>query len=891
MEKEKRVRLYLAPLASIEDLTCSHLNSPYHSGSPPQRFLADGEAVESCPDPSSRTLDRLLPLQEEEEGSDQALLHARPSQDTSQPIPLDRYNLVYMTLILHGIGTLMPWNMFITANDYFVKYKLSEDYTGVKSEYASNFLAYLGFAAQIPNVFFSWINIFVQIGGNLTTRIIGSILIEVCVFIATVVLAMLDSSQWSGVFFWMTMASVVVLNMAGGIYQNTVYGMAAKLPFKYTGAVVLGSNISGTFTAIINIVSIAVAPNARTAAIYYFITALFVLLACFDTFFALPLNRYYRYNEARIARQEEDKHALALSQHKATPSTPYWFVFKKCFPQCFNVFMVFFVSLAVFPAVHANIAISDEHFFIPPRYFIAVTCFLTFNSCAMVGNMIPALFTWPGPRFLWVPVMLRVLIIPYFMLCNYQPPDVVRALPVLIHNDWAYWIMAIFLGLSSGYFSSLAMMYCPRTVDPEIYACNPCESGDFRKEPIHVNPAPKLIDKETIQYLEGLSLVDFANAQGVARLEEAIRFADQIREVETTGVEPLVSVLEDYYLTLREDCVTEGNVAEELLANARLSEDDYFVAPPGNAAPTSVFVQQHGKSLVWSLMGHNLKKNLLAQWVKNVKRLGASEDPIHSKTGPDLLNDLFELNRSVSSHLHMPLAAYSIKEDQLFFSTSPVRHPNHVTWLNVAFWSPKGQPQSHQLLERWRRQRTAFWKQWLIHPERCTGQASEKNCIQVTYQFSSGPVTFETVRLWDSVTALQGNEGSFVSSECALDIVCSAVLADNYQAPSDLRPSPWLQLAPPLAPFQVGIVMNEQEDDLARFLCLQCREKSLRAFLVDTDGKTDQCDLWGVPYLVRLKAETAQNGIVGLRSRDTTLEEKVHLAQLADHVAQAVKTV
>jgi equilibrative nucleoside transporter 1/2/3 len=31
------------------------------------------------------------------------------------------------------------------------------------------------------------------------------------------------------------------LSVANGIYQNTVYGVAAKLPFKYTGAVVLGS--------------------------------------------------------------------------------------------------------------------------------------------------------------------------------------------------------------------------------------------------------------------------------------------------------------------------------------------------------------------------------------------------------------------------------------------------------------------------------------------------------------------------------------------------------------------------------------------------------------------------------------------------------------------------
>lgn len=29
--------------------------------------------------------------------------------------PRDRCYLVFLTLVLHGIGTLMPWNMFITA--------------------------------------------------------------------------------------------------------------------------------------------------------------------------------------------------------------------------------------------------------------------------------------------------------------------------------------------------------------------------------------------------------------------------------------------------------------------------------------------------------------------------------------------------------------------------------------------------------------------------------------------------------------------------------------------------------------------------------------------------------------------------------------------------------
>lgn len=84
--------------------------------------------------------------------------------------------------------------------------------------------------------------------------------------------------------------------MANGIYNNSVFGMAAKLPTKYVGAVVLGTNLSGTFTSVANIASISIAPDARTAAIYYFTTALFVLLACFDTYFALPLNVSYFYD-------------------------------------------------------------------------------------------------------------------------------------------------------------------------------------------------------------------------------------------------------------------------------------------------------------------------------------------------------------------------------------------------------------------------------------------------------------------------------------------------------------------------------------------------------------------------------------------------------------------
>jgi len=95
-------------------------------------------------------------------------------------------------------------------------------------------------------------------------------------------------------------------------------------------------------------------------------------------------------------------------------------------------------------------------------------------------------------------------------------------------------------------------------------------------------PPPTKIDLSTIQLLEKLSLVNFANAEGISRLEEAIRVADQLSMVNTDGVEPMISVLEEESLYLAEDEVTSGNMSEELLGCAAETLEDYFVVPPGN---------------------------------------------------------------------------------------------------------------------------------------------------------------------------------------------------------------------------------------------------------------------------------------------------------------------
>nr|CAH7712158.1 unnamed protein product [Callosobruchus chinensis] len=96
-------------------------------------------------------------------------------------------------------------------------------------------------------------------------------------------------------------------------------------------------------------------------------------------------------------------------------------------------------------------------------------------------------------------------------------------------------------------------------------------------------PAPKVqIDKDTIALLERLSLVDCENEQAVKTIESALEFAEQIFEVDTTNVDPLITVLENKPLSVREDVVVEGDCRDEILKNAAVTEDHYFVAPPGN---------------------------------------------------------------------------------------------------------------------------------------------------------------------------------------------------------------------------------------------------------------------------------------------------------------------
>lgn len=61
-------------------------------------------------------------------------------------------------------------------------------------------------------------------------------------------------------------------------------------------------------------------------------------------------------------------------------------------------------------------------------------------------------------------------------------------------------------------------------------------------------------------------------------LNAILSFVETLAEVDVEGVEPIASVL-PMQMTKRADVVTDGGIVEDVLANAPVKEEHYFVVP------------------------------------------------------------------------------------------------------------------------------------------------------------------------------------------------------------------------------------------------------------------------------------------------------------------------
>ncbi|ELV09535.1 Equilibrative nucleoside transporter 2, partial [Tupaia chinensis] len=413
------------------------------------------------------------------------------------------YHLVGISFFILGLGTLLPWNFFITAIPYFqgrlaesncTAGTLSTNHTGPADTF--NFNNWVTLLSQLPLLLFTLLNSFLYQCIPEVVRILGSLLAMLLLFALTAALVKVNMSP--GPFFSITMASVWFINSFCAVLQGSLFGQLGTMPSTYSTLFLSGQGLAGIFAAIAMLMSMASGVDAQTSALGYFITPCVGILMSIVCYLSLPHLKFARYylakKPSRAQAQEletkaellqaDEKNGIANSPQKAVltldldpekepepedpqkPEKPSVFVvFRKIWLTALCLVLVFTVTLSVFPAITAMVTSSTS----PgrwSRFFNPICCFLLFNVMDWLGRSLTSYFLWPDEdsRLLPLLVCLRFLFVPLFMLCHV--PERSR-LPILFPQDAYFITFMLLFAVSNGYLVSLTMCLAPRQVLPQ----------------------------------------------------------------------------------------------------------------------------------------------------------------------------------------------------------------------------------------------------------------------------------------------------------------------------------------------------------------------------------------------------------------------------------------
>ncbi|XP_066282833.1 equilibrative nucleoside transporter 1-like [Branchiostoma lanceolatum] len=397
--------------------------------------------------------------------------------------PKDRYNAVYIIFFMLGLGMLLPWNIFITANMYFRN-------RFAKSSYEDTFENYFSVASMVPNVVFQLLNIFVAHKVSLNLRMVVPLITMLVCFIVTAIMVWVRDISTIG-FFLVTIFTVVVINLASAIMQGGSFGVAGKFPGRYTQAIMSGQALAGVFSALASILSLAAGGDPTHSGFGYFLTAVAAIVVAMVSYLLLNKFEYARFylqntqelpslskdasspgvNGAVPAADVSDLTGSGAENMAVISRSSYLQIFRKIWMPAVSVMFTFLVTLSVFPSVSSlieSVSKSDGSRW-TGEFFIPVTCFLFFNLSDLAGRIIAGAVQFPKEKSVLLPilVLLRTGFMPLFMFCNAQPEEFTRHLPVVFDSDAYPIVFMVLMGVSNGYLGSLCMMYGPRLVAAE----------------------------------------------------------------------------------------------------------------------------------------------------------------------------------------------------------------------------------------------------------------------------------------------------------------------------------------------------------------------------------------------------------------------------------------
>ncbi|CAI4225861.1 unnamed protein product [Auanema sp. JU1783] len=383
----------------------------------------------------------------------------------------DVFNLVYIALVIESAAIFLAWNLLnFLSPTYYFNFWFSSHY--IPSDYATKFMDSLGMDACSPLFALSILCILPFIN-NYLVRLCGSLFVNIINLMILFVISWVRQPSHFEMNWFYNITFTVMLIMMGcnGVFQSSLLGIASDLPRKYTSAVVIGTNVGGMISSFLYIFTTSANPKTPkpTAEVYYGFASIYLII-CLNILIFLWRSDFVRLH-VKTANNIRNEKKLTVGYFLAELGK----VFKDAWSELLGIFILFFMMYTIFPTLSIGIqpwpSPGIAHL---KKYFIPIGTFLNFYTFATAGAIAACFIEIkPSNRIMRLallgPCVLSLLLIPYFMYCNFIPnyPEVRKA-KVLFKNEWFYFIANGFMGAFIGLFSGILLPLLPRCVEPAV---------------------------------------------------------------------------------------------------------------------------------------------------------------------------------------------------------------------------------------------------------------------------------------------------------------------------------------------------------------------------------------------------------------------------------------
>jgi len=367
--------------------------------------------------------------------------------------------LAYIIMMVFGLASLLPWNMFITATAYFQgKFNATESDTII-----TNFPSYFQIGGIVSNVVLSLSSMIIIRYVKIGHLINFSNIIMLAGFILTTVFSKVNTDSWPVTFFILTNITFCVMSALTAIYVSSMMAMASMMPPDSIKGFFLGQALAGLFATCLTIITLSI-PGADTdeAGFYYFLIACVTLsasLTLYVVFKRMPYVRYYLEKGRESSSSENESQGV-----EKVAKLSLFQLFIETHKYSIASFFALLYTLVMFPAVMSRLQSTGPDGRWSQTYFLPVIVFLGFNFGDVVGRVSASFVRWPGKKsIMWVSIA-RIIFIPLLLMCNLQP----RSISVWFESDYIALVLIFLFGWSNGHILSLAVSYAPQDVVGDI---------------------------------------------------------------------------------------------------------------------------------------------------------------------------------------------------------------------------------------------------------------------------------------------------------------------------------------------------------------------------------------------------------------------------------------